>query len=149
MAAAQQLARAGHDVHVFETPGHTNGHIIFYVPDAGAAFVGDTIFALGCGRLFEGTPSEMYESLKTVCALPDETRLYCAHEYTLSNAKFALTVEPDNADLLAYVEQAKALRAENKPTVPTTVAMEKKTNPFVRATSAAHLGEIRAAKDNF
>lgn len=138
-----------HDVQVFETPGHTNGHIIFYVPDAQAAFVGDTIFALGCGRLFEGTPAQMYESLKTISALPDETQLYCAHEYTLSNARFAITVEPENTDLQAYIKQAEALRAEDKPTVPTSVGMEKKTNPFVRAATPERLGEIRAAKDRF
>ena len=139
----------GHDVQVFDTPGHTTSHIIFYIPSAEAAFVGDTLFVLGCGRLFEGTPAQMHDSLQTICSLPPETKLYCAHEYTLSNAKFAVTVEPDNQDLLDYMKQAEALRDKDKPTVPTTVAMELKTNPFVRAKTAARLGEIRSAKDNF
>lgn len=138
-----------HDVDVIETPGHTTGHIIYYVPDAKAAFVGDTIFVMGCGRLFEGTPAQMHNSLQAICALPDETRLYCAHEYTLSNGRFAVTVEPDNTDLAAYMNEAQALRAKNIPTVPTTVAREKLINPFVRAGSAARLGEIRTAKDAF
>jgi len=139
----------GHDIRILETPGHTIGHIIFYIESAKAAFVGDTIFALGCGRLFEGTPQQMYESLKKIAQLPDDTALYCAHEYTLSNGKFALTVEPDNADLITYMEQARAKRDDNIPTVPTTVLAEKKANPFVRASSAAQLGSIRKAKDNF
>ena len=139
----------GHEVQVFDTPGHTTSHIIFYVPSAKAAFVGDTIFVLGCGRLFEGTPAQMYDSLQMIADLPADTRLYCAHEYTLSNAKFAVTVEPDNRDLKEYIKTAEALREAGKPTVPTTVAMERKTNPFVRAASADELGRIRAAKDNF
>ena len=139
----------GHEVHVFETPGHTTSHIIYHIPSAQTAFVGDTIFVLGCGRLFEGTPAQMYDSLKAICALPAETKLYCAHEYTLSNARFAITVEPDNQDLIDYIAYAKSLREQNTPTVPTTVAMELKNNPFVRARSAKRLGEIRAAKDIF
>jgi len=123
--------------------------IIYYVPAAKAAFVGDTIFVLGCGRLFEGSPEDMFGSMAAIADLPDETKLYCAHEYTLSNAKFAVTVEPDNQALLDYVEQAKKLRERGVPTVPTTVAMEKATNPFMRAETAVRLGEIRAAKDTF
>lgn len=138
-----------HDVHVMATDGHTLGHIIYYVPAAKAAFVGDTLFVMGCGRLFEGSPLQMYESLMKICRLPDETQLYCAHEYTLSNGKFAMTVEPDNQDLLDYIETAKKLRENNHPTVPTDVAREKKINPFVRAASAERLGEIRALKDAF
>lgn len=138
-----------HDIHIFETPGHTKNHIIYYAPSAKACFVGDTLFALGCGRLFEGTPAQMFESLSRICALPDETALYCAHEYTLSNAAFAKTIEPANQDLLDYIEIAKAKRAKNIPTVPTHVASEKRANPFIRAKSAKRLGEIRALKDNF
>jgi len=138
-----------HDVYIYETPGHTIGHIIYYIPSAKAAFVGDTIFALGCGRLFEGTAEQMYQSLSVISDLPDDTALYCAHEYTLSNGRFALTVEPENKDLIAYMEAATAKRADNIPTVPTTVAAEKAANPFVRARSGPHLGEIRSAKDNF
>ncbi len=138
-----------HDVHVITTNGHTLGHIIYYIPSAKAAFVGDTLFVMGCGRLFEGSPAQMYESLSKICALPDDTKLYCAHEYTLSNGRFAVTVEPENTDLKAYIQEAQALRERNHPTIPTTPAREKAINPFVRAESAERLGEIRAAKDVF
>ena len=138
-----------HAVHVFSTPGHTVDHIIYYIPDARSAFVGDTLFALGCGRLFEGSKEDMYSSLKKISNFPNDTKLYCAHEYTLSNAEFALTVEPTNNDLKNYISKAKELRASGLPTVPTTVGAEKKCNPFLRAVSAARLGEIRAAKDVF
>lgn len=149
VSGGDQFSFGGHEVKVIDTPGHTTSHIVYYVPSASAAFVGDTIFALGCGRLFEGTPAQMHESLQSIAALPDETKLYCAHEYTLSNAAFAITVEPSNTQLLSYVERAKALRAKNIPTVPTTVEAEKRANPFVRAGNAQRLGEIRAAKDAF
>ncbi len=139
----------GHSVHVIDTPGHTTSHIIYHIPSMKAAFVGDTIFVMGCGRLFEGTPAQMHDSLNAIAAMPPATKLYCAHEYTLSNGAFALTVEPDNEDLIAYMEQAKAMREDDIPTVPTTVGMELKINPFMRAGSAERLGEIRAAKDNF
>ena len=142
-----------HKVDVIFTPGHTRDHIIYHVPDAhegkGAAFVGDTIFVLGCGRLFEGSPADMHSSMAAIAVLPEGTKLYCAHEYTLSNARFAVTVEPDNQDLLDYIDHAKSLREKGIPTVPTTVAMEKKTNPFMRAATPQRLGEIRAAKDSF
>lgn len=142
-----------HAVHVHATPGHTDGHIIFHVPNAhggkGAAFVGDTIFVMGCGRLFEGTPADMYQSMRVIDALPADTTLYCAHEYTLSNAAFAKTVEPDNQAMMDYIKEAEALRGKGLPTVPTTVARERAINPFMRAASAERLGEIRRAKDNF
>jgi len=138
-----------HRIDVLDTPGHTTHHNVYYVPSARSAFVGDTIFVLGCGRLFEGTAQQMYDSLVSICALPQDTRLYCAHEYTLSNARFAVTIDPDNADLLAYIETAKALREQGLPTVPTTIKAEMATNPFVRAKSATDLANIRAAKDNF
>lgn len=149
VSGGDSFSFGGHDVHVMDTPGHTTSHIIYHIPSAGAAFVGDTLFVLGCGRLFEGTPQQMYASLQMICNLPPQTQLYCAHEYTLSNAKFALTVEPDNPDLVDYVAKARTLRDAGEPTVPTTVAMELKTNPFVRAGNAERLGEIRLAKDNF
>lgn len=138
-----------HEVQVIFTPGHTVDHIIYYVPAAKAAFVGDTIFVLGCGRLFEGSPEDMFSSMAAIAELPDDTKLYCAHEYTLSNAKFAVTVEPENKALLDYVEEAKRLREKGVPTVPTTVAAEKAANPFMRAETTKRLGEIRAAKDVF
>ena len=139
----------GHDVEVIHTPGHTDEHIIYHIPSAAIAFVGDTIFALGCGRLFEGTPQHMWDSLSAIMALPDATQLYCAHEYTLSNAKFAVSVDGDNPNLLAAIEEAKAKRAKGIPTVPTSVAVEKLANPFCTAGSADELGRRRALKDNF
>ena len=142
-----------HQVNVIATPGHTTSHIVYHIPSAhdgqGAAFVGDTIFVMGCGRLFEGTPEDMFESMARIAALPGHTKLYCAHEYTLSNGKFALTVEPENTDLAAYMQTAKALRDKGAATVPTSVAQEAKINPFMRAKTAARLGEIRKAKDSF
>jgi len=140
---------AGHSVEVIHTPGHTDEHIVYHIPSAKIAFVGDTIFALGCGRLFEGTAEQMWSSLSKLMTLPEETKLYCAHEYTLSNAKFALSIEPENTDLLAAVADAKAKRQAGLPTVPTTVAVEKRANPFVTAGSAAELGRRRALKDSF
>jgi hydroxyacylglutathione hydrolase len=118
---------------VFDTPGHTLGHIIYYFADDGAAFVGDTIFAIGCGRLFEGTPEQMWHSLQKITALPPETKLYCAHEYTQANARFALSVDPENAALKERSNEVAALRATNTPTVPTTLSQELATNPFLRA----------------
>ncbi|HEX6999723.1 MAG TPA: hydroxyacylglutathione hydrolase [Gammaproteobacteria bacterium] len=124
-------------VEAYDTPGHTRGHVVYRIPDRKVAFVGDTLFALGCGRLFEGTPAQMWASLGKIMAWPDDTALYCAHEYTAANARFALTVEPDNEALRARALEVERLRARGEPTVPTTVAAEKATNPFVRATSPA------------
>lgn len=120
---------------VFEVPGHTSGHIAYYFESDGVAFVGDTLFALGCGRLFEGTPEQMWTSLQKLMALPDDTVVYCAHEYTQANAAFALSVEPGNAALAERAEEIAALRAAGTPTVPTTIALEKATNPFLRPDS--------------
>jgi hydroxyacylglutathione hydrolase len=127
---------AGHPVRVFDTPGHTRGHIVYYLPLDGVAFVGDTLFSLGCGRLFEGTPAQMWSSLQKLLALPPTTQLYCAHEYTQANARFALTVEPDNEALRARAREVDVLRAAQRPTVPTTLALEMATNPFLRPSSA-------------
>lgn len=140
---------AGHKVNVIHTPGHTNEHIIYHIPSAELAFVGDTIFALGCGRIFEGTAEQMWNSLSQIMALPDQTKLYCAHEYTLSNAKFAVSVDGENADLQVAIKDAEAKRAAGHPTVPTSVAVERRANPFITAGSAAELGRRRSLKDNF
>lgn len=121
---------------VHDTPGHTSGHIIYHFEGDGAAFVGDTIFAMGCGRLFEGTPGEMWSSLTKIAKLPAETKLYCAHEYTKANAAFALTVDPNNDALKIRASEVDRLRAQGLPTVPTSVAEELKTNPFLRAEDA-------------
>jgi hydroxyacylglutathione hydrolase len=118
---------------VIATPGHTLDHVAFWFEDAGVLFSGDTLFALGCGRIFEGTPAGMWQSLAKLAALPDDTAVYCGHEYTQSNARFALTVDPENARLKARTEEIAALRAAGKPTVPTTIGLEKATNPFLRA----------------
>ena len=134
---------------VMEVPAHTAGHIAFHLPGEAAAFVGDTIFAMGCGRLFEGTAEQMHANLQRIAALAPETRLYCAHEYTLANGRYALVAEPDNADIRARLEDVEAAREAGEATVPTTVALERATNPFVRARSAAELAERRTAKDHF
>lgn len=120
------------EVRVLDTPGHTAGHISYYFPAAKVAFVGDTIFALGCGRLFEGDARMMWTSLKKLMALPGDTTLYCGHEYTQSNAKFALTIEPGNAALKKRAQEIDGLRAAGKPTLPTRLDLELETNPFLR-----------------
>ena len=132
---------------VMDVPAHTAGHIAYHFATAQAAFVGDTLFAMGCGRLFEGTAAQMYDNMRKLEALGDETVIYCAHEYTLSNARFAVTVEPDNADLAARLADVIALRERGEATVPTTIALERATNPFMRAASVEELAARRAAKD--
>ena len=122
-----------HKVTVLDIPAHTSSHIAFVFD--GFVFTGDTLFAMGCGRLFEGTPQMMWDSLGKLMKLPDATRVYCGHEYTLTNGHFALTLEPGNADLAARVREVEDLRARNLPTIPSTIGWEKKTNPFVRAAS--------------
>jgi hydroxyacylglutathione hydrolase len=123
------------EVMVYHTPGHTSGHVIYHFEKEGIVFVGDTLFSMGCGRLFEGTPKEMWESMQILLDMPDETAVYCAHEYTAANADFALTVEPNNQDLIARAAQVRELRAANQPTIPTTIGMERLTNPFMRPDS--------------
>lgn len=160
----------GHSFRVIAVPGHTLDHIAYYLEDASSApvlFCGDTLFAGGCGRLFEGTPEQMLQSLGLIQALPANTAVYCAHEYTLSNLRFAHAVEPDNRDLNARFEDAQALREENIPTVPSELALELLTNPFLRTDKsvvqqrvAAHaelkywnqndiFAKLRAWKDDF
>lgn len=141
---------------VIDSGGHTLGHVAYHDAADAIAFVGDTLFALGCGRLFEGTAEQMWASLGRVADLPDETTVYCAHEYTASNARFALSVDNDPA-LKARADQVFAARERGQPTVPTTIAAEKATNPFLRApllrpnaaSPAEAFAEIRAAKDSF
>lgn len=134
---------------VWEVPGHTAGHIAFVFRGAGIAFVGDTMFAMGCGRLFEGTPAQMFASFARLGELPDETLVYCAHEYTLSNARFAAAVEPDNSAIAERLTAVERMRDAEEPTVPTTIAAERATNPFLRADNAAQFADLRAAKDRF
>jgi len=150
-------------IKIIECHGHTSGHIAFYIPDAEALFCGDSLFSLGCGRLFEGTAAQMQQSLAKFAALPLTTKIYCAHEYTASNAKFALSVEPNNPVLLQRIKQITQLRAQHQPTVPSTLAQELASNPFLRTHSAEirhslHLEDasdlevftaLRTRKDNF
>jgi hydroxyacylglutathione hydrolase len=151
----------GFKVQVLEVPGHTRAAIAYHID--GALFTGDTLFVMGCGRLFEGTPADMVTSLAKLTALPDATAVYCGHEYTLTNAHFAQTLEPDNAALTARLSDVVAARNAFKPTVPSSIGLEKATNPFLRTGSAqirsaigmngaddvAVFAEIRRRKDNF
>jgi hydroxyacylglutathione hydrolase len=134
---------------VIEVPGHTLGHIALLFDEERVAFVGDTLFVMGCGRLFEGTPAQMYRSLQRLTALPEDTKLYCAHEYTLSNARFAVHAEPTNAATAARLAGVEELRRAGEITVPTTVAQERETNPFVRATDEHAFARLRKDKDSF
>lgn len=134
---------------VIDVPAHTAGHIAYHLPEAGIVFVGDTLFAMGCGRLFEGTAAQMFANMQRLAALPGETTVYCAHEYTQSNGRYALVAEPDNDALVARMAEVDAMRAQGLPTVPTTIALERATNPFMRAASVEELAERRAAKDSF
>jgi hydroxyacylglutathione hydrolase len=138
-----------HRASVMEVPGHTAGHIAFHFADEAAIFTGDTLFAMGCGRLFEGTPEQMHANMVRFAALPDATTVYCGHEYTQSNGRFALSVDAGNDALKARMAQVDRLRAANRPTVPTSIAAERATNPFLRAPDAAALATLRAGKDAF
>lgn len=151
------------EARIFFIPGHTRGHIAFWFPESRALFCGDTLFALGCGRLFEGTPAQMWSSLGKLRGLPGDTRVYCGHEYTQANARFARAIDPDNAELADRAKRIDTIRAEDRPTIPSTMAEERATNPFLRADDpalAAALGlvsadpvavfaEVRRRKDNF
>jgi hydroxyacylglutathione hydrolase len=153
LCVGQQVAR------VLFVPAHTRGHVAYMFDDAGALFCGDTLFAAGCGRLFEGTPEMMYTALcEKFAALPDATRVFCGHEYTESNLAFAVRVEPDNEAVRSKVARVRAARAKAaadwhdatsvEMTVPSTIGEERETNPFVRAANAAELGRLRALKDS-
>lgn len=133
---------------VTATPGHTLGHVVYHAVEQGQACVGDTLFALGCGRLFEGTPEQMWDSLRRLAAWPDRTTIWCAHEYTASNARFTLSVD-DRPETQAHAEAIFAARERGEPTVPTTLAIEKRFNPFLRARDAADFAALRGSKDTF
>lgn len=162
VSGGDRVRLGGYEALVMDVPGHTLGHIAFHVPDEAVAFVGDAVFALGCGRVFEGTPDMMWESLSRIKTLPEETTLYCAHEYTQANARFAETIETGNAALMDYILEIDAKRARGERTVPMKLSRELATNPFLRADDAAlqaamgHAGdpvatfaEIRGRKDRF
>jgi len=137
------------EARVMETPAHTAGHISYHLPSEAALFCGDTLFAMGCGRLFEGDAAQMHANLQRFAALPDDTRVYCAHEYTLSNGRFAAHAEPDNRAIAERLARVEAMRAAGEATVPSTIGEERETNPFMRASSAEALAALRTAKDGF
>jgi len=148
--------REGDSVHigavegrVMEVPAHTAGHIAIHLAGERAAFVGDTLFAMGCGRLFEGSPAQMFANMERFAGLPPETRVYCAHEYTQSNGRYALVAEPGNTAIRERMAAVDAARAAGEATVPTTIGLERATNPFMRAGSVEELARRRAAKDVF
>ncbi|MGN6374126.1 MAG: hydroxyacylglutathione hydrolase [Sphingomonas sp.] len=138
-----------HAASVMETPAHTAGHVSYHFAEDGVIFVGDTLFAMGCGRLFEGDAAQMFANMQRFAALPDATEVYCAHEYTLANGRFAHAEEPANPAITARLAEVEALRRRGEATVPTTIGLERATNPFMRAASAGELAEKRAAKDAF
>ena len=137
-----------HRFQVIATPGHTIGHLVYYCADSNALFCGDTLFSLGCGRLFEGSAEQMWQSLQKLKILPGNTRVYCAHEYTQANGRFALTVEADNLDLQQRVKEVAELRRQNLFTIPSTIALELATNPFLRDHSASLRHTIGASNDD-
>lgn len=161
VAGGDTVMLGGFTAGVIDVGGHTMGHVAYHLPDGGLAFVGDSLFALGCGRMFEGTPPQFWDSLSRLKALPAQTTVYCAHEYTASNARFALHADPDNAALLDYAEEVTRKREGGEATVPFPLARELATNPFLRAddpamrarwggTSPAEtFAALRAAKDTF
>ena len=157
------ITLGNHPAIIFETPGHTSGHIVYYFSDDSALFCGDTLFVMGCGRLFEGNAEQMWHSLNKLQTLPGTTRIYCAHEYTQTNGRFALTVEPDNETLITRMEKVNKQRKQGLPTVPSTIDQEIATNPFFRVESPGLqktidmqggalveiFAEIRKRKDRF
>jgi hydroxyacylglutathione hydrolase len=163
LAEGDRFRLGGVEAEVLETPGHTSGHISYWFADAGALFCADTLFSLGCGRLFEGTPGQMWQSLRKFAPLPDDALVYCAHEYTQANARFALSVDPDNPALQARAAEIDRLRSAGRPTVPSTLGAERAANPFLRphdpairgrlgmedADDVAVFAELRRRKDHF
>lgn len=149
LAEGDRITIGGASATIWSVPGHTAGHIAFHFEDRAVIFTGDTLFAMGCGRLFEGTAEQMHGNMRRFAALPGDTRVYCGHEYTLSNARFAAVAEPDNAAIAERLVEVTAMREQGEPTIPTTIALERATNPFLRSVDPAELAERRAAKDAF
>ena len=153
----------GEKTEIFLVPGHTQGHVAYWIPSASALFSGDSLFVLGCGRLFEGSPADMWSGLQKLRELPDHTKVYCGHEYTLANAKFCATIEKSNEDLADKIKEIEDLRSKGQPTIPSTIGVEKATNPFMRAdvasvadalglagtTAVEVFAEVRSRKDSF
>jgi len=149
LSEGSELRIGDHRGQVMEIPGHTLGHVALVFDADRIAFVGDTLFAMGCGKVFEGTPEQMHRSLQRIAALGEDTSLYCGHEYTLANGRFAAHVEPGNADIAARLAEVERMRARGEITLPTTVAAERATNPFVRSSDWQEFARLRAAKDRF
>ena len=149
LAEGAEIRIGEHVGEVWSIPGHTLDHLALVFEAERVAFVGDTLFAMGCGRLFEGTAEQMHSSLQRLAALPEDTALYCGHEYTLANARFAIHAEPNNAAVAERLAEVEALRSAGKITLPTSVAEERATNPFVRAGDVAEFARLRAQKDSF
>ncbi|WP_315076145.1 hydroxyacylglutathione hydrolase [Acinetobacter guillouiae] len=139
----------GLNIDIIAVPGHTLGHVVYFIDALDSVFCGDTLFAMGCGRMFEGTAEQFYHSLNRLAALPPRTKVYCTHEYTLSNAQFALHIEPANRAIQQRAEEIKQLREHGKITLPSTIELELETNPFLRVESAEEFARIRALKDHF
>ena len=149
VAEGDRVAVGELEAMVWDIPAHTAGHIAFYFEEAKMIFVGDTLFAMGCGRLFEGTPEQMFANMARFASLPDDVRIYCGHEYTLANARFAAHVDPDNKAVAERLVTVAAMRERGEVTLPTTIGEERATNPFMRATDAADLARLRTLKDSF
>ena len=149
LSEGSELRIGGHVGQVMEIPGHTLGHVALVFEQERIAFVGDTLFAMGCGRLFEGTAEQMFNSLQRIAGLPADIALYCGHEYTLANARFAAHAEPCNAAIAERLERTRAMRERGQITLPTTVGEELETNPFVRASDCQEFARLRADKDRF
>lgn len=149
VSEGDELALGGINIRIFDTPGHTLGHICYAAEIDGhtALFSGDTLFSMGCGRLFEGTPAQMWDSLQKLVTLPDDTLIYCGHEYTQANGRFCLSIEPENETLAERIEDVDTLRATGRPSIPVSLATEKQTNCFLRAKSAEEFARRRHLKD--
>jgi len=149
VAEGDRVTVAGADAVVWEIPAHTAGHVAYYFEEGGMIFVGDTMFAMGCGRLFEGTAGQMYSNMQRIAALPGDVRIYCGHEYTLANARFAVHADPENTAVANRFAEIKELREQGKITLPTSLGQERETNPFVLATDVDEFARLRSEKDSF
>ena len=149
VAEGDRLTVCGLEAVVWEIPAHTAGHIAYYFENAGMIFVGDTLFAMGCGRLFEGTADQMFSNMRRFATLPDDVDVYCGHEYSLANARWAVTAESENQALAQRLTEVEQARADGRVTLPTTIGQERATNPFLRARDAAEFADLRRAKDSF
>jgi hydroxyacylglutathione hydrolase len=149
VAEGDRVSVVGSEATVWDIPAHTAGHVAYYFEEEGMIFVGDTMFAMGCGRLFEGTAEQMYANLQRIAALPEDVRIFCGHEYTLSNARFATQAEPGTAAIADRMATVQAQRDAGQITLPTTVALERETNPFVRASNVEEFARLRRDKDSF